>query len=54
MDLNRLTDYPWWLAMYSTDSQFPCRFDVWQYTCEGVVPGISGNVDVNVMLVDGQ
>lgn len=50
MDLHQLTEYRWWLAMYDTDRPFPCRFDMWQYTCTGSVPGIEGNVDINVML----
>jgi GH25 family lysozyme M1 (1,4-beta-N-acetylmuramidase) len=51
LDLLRLKEYSWWLAMYGTDSNFPCRFDIWQYTQTGSVPGIEGNVDVNVMIV---
>lgn len=52
LELSRLTAYPWWLAMYDHSADFPCRFDVWQYTSTGAVPGIAGNVDINVMLVD--
>lgn len=52
MDLHQLTDYRWWLAMYDTDRPFPCRFDMWQYTCTGSVPGIEGNVDINVLLTE--
>lgn len=51
LDLTRLTDYAWWLAMYSHDKEFPCRFDLWQYTQTGSVPGIEGNVDINIMLL---
>lgn len=50
LDLTALTEYPWWLAMYSHDKEFPCRFDLWQYTQTGTVPGIEGNVDINIML----
>ena len=52
MELAYLTEYPWWLAMYDTASDFPCRFDIWQYTCEGTVPGIEGFVDLDIMLVE--
>lgn len=51
LDLLQLTDYPWWLAMYDAKGDFPCRFDLWQYTQTGTVPGIEGNVDINVMIV---
>lgn len=50
LDLTALTEYPWWLAMYSHDKEFPCRFDLWQYTQTGTVPGIEGYVDINIML----
>lgn len=52
MDLQQLMDYPWWLAKYDLTTEFPCRFDIWQYTCTGSVPGIQGNVDVNVMVLE--
>lgn len=51
-DMLQLQKYPWWLALYDTDATFPCRFDIWQYSCTGSVPGIEGNVDLNVMIVE--
>ena len=50
LDLYQLTDYPWWLAMYDQTRDFPCRFDLWQYTCTGQVDGIEGNVDINILI----
>ena len=44
-----LTDLPMWLAMYSTSMEFPYRFTLWQYTGSGSVPGISTDVDMNIM-----
>jgi len=49
MNLEELTDYPFWLAMYSTIMDYPYKIDMWQYTDEGSVPGIEGNVDLNLM-----
>lgn len=49
MHLLQLTRYPWWLAMYNREKEFPCRFDMWQYTDSGSVPGIEGNVDMNLL-----
>ncbi len=37
--------YPIWLAQYYTSPSFEC--DMWQYSSEGSVSGISGNVDMN-------
>lgn len=36
-----------WSAQYNDVCQHPSDPDAWQYTSEGRVPGISGNVDVN-------
>lgn len=52
LDLLQLTAYPWWLAMYDHTQNFPCRMDMWQYTNTGSVPGIQGNVDVNLLFPD--
>lgn len=43
---------PLWVAHYTTNSQpnMPAgwsSWDIWQYTCEGAVSGVSGNCDVN-------
>lgn len=48
MKLEELTDYPFWLAMYSTIMDYPYKVNMWQYTDQGSVPGISGNVDLNL------
>ncbi len=47
--LEELTAYPWWLAMYDVTAEFPYRMDMWQYTCTGTVPGIEGQVDINLL-----
>lgn len=46
--LGELTDYPFWLAMYSTIMDYPYKVQMWQYTDQGKLPGISGNVDLNI------
>lgn len=48
MYLEELTDYGFWLAMYSDHMTYEYKVDMWQYTCTGTVPGISGNVDINL------
>lgn len=50
--LEELEQYPWWLAMYDTTQEFPCKADIWQYTESGSVPGIQWNADVNLMFTD--
>ena len=51
MDLPFLQDIPFWLAMYDTPMEFPYRVDYWQYTAEGIIPGIAGIVDLNIHLI---
>lgn len=47
--LEELVDYPFWLAMYTTIMDYPYKIDMWQYTETGSIPGISGNVDMNLL-----
>lgn len=48
MYLEELTQYGFWLAMYSDRMDYPYKVDMWQYTNAGKVPGIDGNVDINL------
>ncbi len=48
--LEELLDYKFWLALYDTPMTYQYKIDMWQYTCTGSVPGISGNVDINLYL----
>ena len=50
--LNELEDYPFWLALYQDRMTFPFRVEMWQYTSEGKVPGIEGDVDINLYIPD--
>ena len=50
-DLNALTKYPFWLAQYSSRPSFYYHFDIWQYGEAGTVPGIDGNVDLNIEFI---
>ena len=49
MYLGELTDYRFWLAQYGQMLDYPYRVDMWQYTSQGSVPGIGGNVDINLL-----
>ena len=50
--LSELEDYPFWLALYQDRMTYPWKVELWQYTDKGRVPGISGNVDLNVYMPD--
>ena len=48
LNLSELVEFPFWLAMYTTIMDYPYKIDMWQYTETGSVPGIEGNVDMNL------
>lgn len=49
--LNRFTK---WVAKYSTEKPIGISgtYDIWQYSSKGSVPGINGNVDMNICYRD--
>lgn len=48
--LSELEDYPFWLALYQDRMTYPWKVEMWQWTSSGKVPGIQGNVDINVFM----
>lgn len=48
LNLPSISDYTFWLAEYAPHPSFEYGFQMWQYTNEGSVPGIEGNVDLNI------
>ena len=46
--LAELKEYDFWLAQYDTVLRYPYKIDMWQYSETGSVPGIEGNVDINL------
>ncbi len=49
--LARLSGYPIWYADYEPLPQTPYHFIYWQYSNEGSVDGIEGNVDLDIELL---
>ena len=49
--LHELEQYPFWLAYYTDKMDYPYKFEMWQYTDSGNVPGIEGGADINIMLL---
>ena len=52
LDLERLTEYSFWYADYHEEPQCPYDFEIWQYTENGVIPGIESNVDINLWFME--
>ena len=51
LNYKEICNYPIWYAFYSDFQYFPYECSMWQYSSTGKVPGISGNVDLNVKYV---
>ncbi len=47
-----IAQYDFWLAEYGDEATFYYNYDMWQYTDEGRVPGIEGDVDLNICFTD--
>lgn len=52
LDMSKFGDYKLWLALYANNLAFPYRIAGWQYSSEGYVPGVEGNVDLSVWFED--
>ena len=50
-DLCQLTDIPIWYADYEEFPQTPYHFVFWQYTNEGRISGIDGNMDLDIQII---
>ena len=50
--LDQLKQFAFWLAEYDEKPDFFYNFAMWQYTHTGTVPGIQGNVDLNLAFRD--
>lgn len=53
-DLSRLTDYKFWLAVPGDFPDFYYAADIWQYSFEETVPGISTLTDMNLMFIKNE
>ena len=48
LHLEKLEEYDKWLADYRSAPDYPYAFKMWQFTEKGTVPGIAGNVDIDL------
>jgi len=49
IDKSQLTQYSHWYANWGI-KKCPAGYDIWQYSSDGSVPGISGRVDMNELI----
>ncbi|MBQ9894759.1 MAG: glycoside hydrolase family 25 protein [Ruminococcus sp.] len=52
LDLPRLKEYDFWLAEYGKKPTYYYNYQMWQYSSTGTVPGINGEVDLNISFKD--
>ncbi len=53
LDLEQLSEYPIWYADYEPVPQTPYNFEIWQYSNEGSVSGVSGVCDLDIWIKNG-
>lgn len=49
---SRLDKYDKWLAEWKSKPTYNKSFGIWQYSSKGSIPGINGNVDLNISYKD--
>lgn len=52
LDASKLGNHRIWIARYNDTLGYQGRYDLWQYSSEGKVDGISGNVDLDYCYTD--
>ena len=48
IDTSALGSYKIWMAQYAAAPTYSGRYEMWQYSSQGSIPGISGDVDLNI------
>ena len=51
LDMNQLSEYDLWVAQYNDECDYDREYKCWQYTSQGSVAGIDGNVDRNIWYI---
>ena len=52
LDMAQLSQYTFWLAQYNDKVTYTGKYDMWQYSSSGSLPGITGKVDLNYCYKD--
>ncbi len=52
LDSPELNDYDKWLAQWASKPTYSKPFGMWQYSSKGSIPGIEGNVDLDIAYKD--
>ena len=52
LDMAQLSKYTFWLAQYNDTVTYAGKYDMWQYSSSGSMPGIADKVDLNYCYKD--
>lgn len=52
LDTRKIAEYDFWAPQYLDENDFLYDFTIWQYTETGNAPGVEGDCDLNISLVD--
>ncbi len=52
MNVEQLRQYDFWAPQYLEENDFLYDFTMWQYTDKGSIPGVKGEVDLDISMVD--
>ena len=52
LEVEALQEYDFWAPQYLEENDFLYDFTIWQYTDEGSIPGVKGDVDLDISMVD--
>ena len=52
LEVESLREYDFWAPQYLEENDFLYDFTIWQYTDEGSIPGVKGDVDLDISMVD--
>ncbi|WP_195465385.1 glycoside hydrolase family 25 protein [Faecalispora jeddahensis] len=52
LDMAQLTKWTFWLAQYNDKVTYTGKYDMWQYSSSGTMPGIADKVDLNYCYKD--
>lgn len=52
LDINQVNHYKIWFAFYNNYVYYPYEIQMWQYTDKASIPGIEGNVDLNLWFLE--
>ena len=52
LEVESLRKYDFWAPQYLDENDFLYDFTIWQYTDKGSIPGVKGDVDLDISMVD--